>query len=163
MRLLRHPIQFLETRCRSQRTLRAGKLSRPGRRSRVLERQSGVLLPRNHLLSCPPYALLLEEHRGITVTRGFLYLIPHREMVEVPIAPRLRKQVGQMLNDTRLIAVSERMPAATGWRQRCADCEFRSCLTCFSRKSVAVAQPIGPRGTASVMIITAAISSRAKN
>ncbi len=71
------------------------------------------------------YALLLEEHHSVTVSRGFLYLIPRREMSEVPITPKLRKQVWQMLDDMRVIATSEHMPPATDCRQRCADCEFR--------------------------------------
>jgi CRISPR-associated exonuclease Cas4 len=71
------------------------------------------------------YALLLEEQRGTAVTRGFLYLMPRRKMVEVPITPKLRKQVQQMLGQMALVATSEQMPPATDWRQRCVDCEFR--------------------------------------
>jgi CRISPR-associated exonuclease Cas4 len=71
------------------------------------------------------YALLLEEQHNVIVSRGFLYLIPRREMVEVPITLKLRKQVQQMLEEMALIATSEHMPPATDWRQHCADCEFR--------------------------------------
>ena len=71
------------------------------------------------------YALLLEEQHDTAVTRGFLYLIPRRKTVEVPVTPKLRKQVRRMLEQMALIAASEQIPPATDWRQRCADCEFR--------------------------------------
>ncbi|NWG18446.1 MAG: CRISPR-associated protein Cas4 [Chloroflexi bacterium] len=76
-------------------------------------------------LQLTAYALLLEETYSRPVKRGFLYLIPKRKAVEVAITPRLRKNVHAALNEMWKIAAGERMPPATDWRQRCADCEFR--------------------------------------
>ncbi len=71
------------------------------------------------------YALLLEESRQVTISRGFIYLMPERKLVEVPITPKLRRQVQKALQDMHEIARAERMPPPVDWRQRCADCEFR--------------------------------------
>lgn len=71
------------------------------------------------------YALLLEDSRATTITRGFLYLMPGRDLAEIPITPKLRRAVRAALQAMRVIAQTERMPAPTDWRQRCADCEFR--------------------------------------
>lgn len=71
------------------------------------------------------YALLLEDYHATKVKRGFLYLMLSREMVEVSITPKLRRAVHQALEDMTAIKATERIPAPTDWRQRCADCEFR--------------------------------------
>lgn len=71
------------------------------------------------------YALLLEDARQHAVTRGFLYLIPCRQMEEVSMTRQLRQQVLMAVADMQCIASTERMPSPTEWRQRCADCEFR--------------------------------------
>ena len=71
------------------------------------------------------YALLLEEERGAQVERGFLYLIPLRQAVEIPITTKLRRSVRRALREMKVIATTEHMPPATRWQQRCPDCEFR--------------------------------------
>ncbi len=71
------------------------------------------------------YAMLLEEACQKPVRRGFLYLIPLRKAVEVPITPALRRTVRQAVEAMQRIANLEQMPPPTKWRQRCADCEFR--------------------------------------
>ena len=75
-------------------------------------------------LAC--YALLLEEEWQLPVGDGFLYLIPARRAVRVPITTRLRNDVRRQLADIRQIVLDERMPLApTKQRGRCVDCEFR--------------------------------------
>jgi CRISPR-associated exonuclease Cas4 len=71
------------------------------------------------------YALLLEEQTTTKVKRGFLYLIPKRQTVEVAITAALRHQVHQALESMYRIATQESMPQPTDWRQRCPDCEFK--------------------------------------
>lgn len=71
------------------------------------------------------YALLLEENYPLPAKRGFLYMLFTRQTVEVPITTALRREVCQALEVMRVIVESEHMPAATAWRQRCPDCEFR--------------------------------------
>ena len=75
-------------------------------------------------LAC--YALLLEEAWQLPVEDGFLYLIPARRAVRVPITTRLRNDVRRRLEEIRSMVLAERMPAvAAKQRSRCVDCEFR--------------------------------------
>ena len=71
------------------------------------------------------YAMMLTTTSEIPVERGYLYFIPARKAVEVPITEKLRRDVRQALGEMRRIFVHEQMPPATEWRQRCLDCEFR--------------------------------------
>lgn len=79
----------------------------------------------NYKIQLAAYALLLEDDRDIRVKRGYLYLIPIRKLVEVAITSKLRQQVHQAIDAMQEMLATERMPVATDWRQRCADCEFR--------------------------------------
>jgi CRISPR-associated exonuclease Cas4 len=76
-------------------------------------------------LQLAAYGMLLEETFGKSVRRGFLYLLPTRKAVEVPITAKMRLTIRQALDAMRDIQEREQMPQATDWRQRCADCEFR--------------------------------------
>jgi CRISPR-associated exonuclease Cas4 len=71
------------------------------------------------------YALLLEGQGQKPVQRGFVYLIPVRRTVEVPVTAKLRNEVRRAIETMKSIVERERMPPPTEWRQRCADCEFR--------------------------------------
>jgi CRISPR-associated exonuclease Cas4 len=71
------------------------------------------------------YALLLEETMGQRVKRGYLYLIPKREMVAVTLTPKLRAFVEEAVTIMWEIAESQFMPPATPYPTRCVDCEFR--------------------------------------
>lgn len=75
-------------------------------------------------LAC--YALLLEEVWQMPVDDGFLYLIPTRRVVRVPVTTRLRNDVLRQLTEIRALVLAERMPPVpTKQRSRCVDCEFR--------------------------------------
>ncbi|MXY93080.1 MAG: CRISPR-associated protein Cas4 [Caldilineaceae bacterium SB0670_bin_27] len=75
-------------------------------------------------LAC--YALLLEEVWDLPVEDGFLYLIPARRAVRVPITTRLRNDVRRQLAEIRALVLAERMPLVPPkQRSRCVDCEFR--------------------------------------
>lgn len=75
-------------------------------------------------LAC--YALLLEEVWELPVEDGFLYLIPARRAVRVPITTRLRNDVRRQLAEIRALVLAERMPPVPPrQRSRCVDCEFR--------------------------------------
>ena len=71
------------------------------------------------------YAILLEATFRVNVVRGFLYLIPSRKTIEIPMTGELRREVGKALAAMQEISDYERMPEPTKWRQRCPDCEFR--------------------------------------
>ena len=74
-------------------------------------------------LAC--YALLLEEVWQLPVEDGYLYLIPARRAVRVPIVTRLRNDVRRQLVEIRALIQAERMPPAPKQRGQCVDCEFR--------------------------------------
>lgn len=75
-------------------------------------------------LAC--YALLLEEVWRLPVADGFLYLIPARRAVRVPVTTRLRNDVRRRLAEIRALVLAERMPPVPPkQRGRCLDCEFR--------------------------------------
>jgi CRISPR-associated exonuclease Cas4 len=71
------------------------------------------------------YGLILEELRGVSVRRGFLYEIPLRRAVEIKLEPRLRAQALKAVEAMRRMFESEQMPAPTKNRRKCVACEFR--------------------------------------
>jgi CRISPR-associated exonuclease Cas4 len=79
----------------------------------------------NHRYQLTAYALLAEEVYGRPVRRGFIYRIPLRRAVEVPVRPGMRRFVHLGLRAMRGMIASEAMPPPTRHRGRCTDCEFR--------------------------------------
>jgi len=71
------------------------------------------------------YALLLEAAWELPVRRGFLYLIPTRQAVAVPLTAALRRQAVAQLAAIRAIAEHEAMPEPPASRRPCISCEFR--------------------------------------
>ncbi|HOG48901.1 MAG TPA: CRISPR-associated protein Cas4 [Anaerolineae bacterium] len=71
------------------------------------------------------YAMLLEEAWGRPVRRSFVYQIPLRRAVEVPIRAGMRRYVSRTLAAMRLVMVHETTPPATRHSGRCRECEFR--------------------------------------
>lgn len=76
-------------------------------------------------LQLAAYALLVEEMRGVSVRRGFLYSIPERRAEEIRIDRRLREKLAQAVEAMRLIVEREEMPAPVGNLRKCVACEFR--------------------------------------
>jgi CRISPR-associated exonuclease Cas4 len=79
----------------------------------------------NHRIQLAAYAMLLEICEGLSVERGFVYLIPLRKLVPVAITPRLRDSVLQMLADINAMIRTETMPGPARNESLCAACEFR--------------------------------------
>jgi len=71
------------------------------------------------------YGMLVEEMRGISVRRGFLYEIPLRRAEEIKLDGRLRKQAERAVTAMREIAEHETMPVPVKNRSKCVTCEFR--------------------------------------
>jgi CRISPR-associated exonuclease Cas4 len=76
-------------------------------------------------LQLAAYGHLLADYTDKPIKRGFLYLIPKRQAVEVKLTRKLRQEVQAVLDQMGLIDQQEVMPKPTSWRQRCVDCEFR--------------------------------------
>lgn len=64
-----------------------------------------------------------EEERRIG--RGFIYLIPRRQAVEVSFTGDLRREFEAALETMLAVAERQRMPAAVAQTRKCIDCEFR--------------------------------------
>lgn len=79
----------------------------------------------NHRVQLAAYAALLEDVEGIPVRRGFIYLIPARKTVEVPMTAALREQLRAALEEVWTLVTREIMPPATSFRNSCPACEFR--------------------------------------
>ena len=71
------------------------------------------------------YAMLLEDVETIVVDKGFIYLIPPRKMVELPINSQLRYRVLTLLTHMREMVIHELMPAPAVNPNFCTSCEFR--------------------------------------
>lgn len=83
---------------------------------------------KHHKLQLMAYGRLLEladpkEERAIK--RGFIYLIPQRQVVEVRFTPALRRQLEAALQSMRQIAAVQRVPETAVTPAQCVDCEFR--------------------------------------
>lgn len=72
------------------------------------------------------YGRLLETaYPDKPVKRGFLYLLPTRQAIEVRFTPHLRHQFEQARQAMAQVVTSQLMPAPTRHNGRCLDCEFR--------------------------------------
>jgi CRISPR-associated exonuclease Cas4 len=78
---------------------------------------------RNHDLQLAAYAVLLEESRGWTVRRGFVYRIPDARLFEISLGGH-RSRIAQAVEAIGQMERSECLPLPTEVRRRCEDCEY---------------------------------------
>jgi CRISPR-associated exonuclease Cas4 len=71
------------------------------------------------------YGVMLAEAWNGVVDVGYLYQIPTKTSVQVPITSRLRKQVESTGAEIHRMIDEERMPGATSQPGKCVNCEFR--------------------------------------
>ena len=76
-------------------------------------------------LQLEAYGMLLEDMRGVTVQRGFLYSIPLRRAETIKIDQRLRKNALKAIEAMQWIIGHETMPAPVKNPSKCVACEFR--------------------------------------
>lgn len=81
---------------------------------------------RNHAHQICGYGLILEELYTRRVERGFIYLIPQNDAVEIEITDALRQETLRMLDEIREMVQREIFPEPTPYRNRCTDCEYRN-------------------------------------
>lgn len=79
----------------------------------------------NHKYQLVAYALLVEEQFRAVVRRGFIHLIPRKEVVEYPITPNMRRHVLRTLAAMRDVLASDRLPPPPSSLGKCVDCEYR--------------------------------------
>lgn len=78
-----------------------------------------------HRYQLAMYALLAETQFGKPVRRCFVYLIPLKYALEVPILDGMRRYAHRIADELRDMLLHEKMPPPTTRRGRCRDCEFR--------------------------------------
>lgn len=79
----------------------------------------------NHKYQLVAYALLVEEQFRRVVRRGFIHLIPLKEVVEYGITPNMRRHVARTLTAMRTVLASDRLPPPPAHPGKCVDCEYR--------------------------------------
>jgi CRISPR-associated exonuclease Cas4 len=79
----------------------------------------------SHRYQLAMYALLSEARFGKPARRCFVYLIPLKRAVDVPILDGMRRYAHRIAGELREMLLNERMPPPTARRGRCRDCEFR--------------------------------------
>lgn len=80
----------------------------------------------NHRVQLAAYALLVEESLARSVPLAFVYLVPSRQLVTVPVGAKEREAVTRAVVEMRQVIEQEKMPGPTPVRARCTACEFRN-------------------------------------
>jgi len=81
---------------------------------------------RNHLYQICGYALMIEELFRTRVDRGFVYLIPLKDVVVFTLKDDLKKDCRKMTAEIQEMIEKELMPEATSHRVRCVECEYQN-------------------------------------
>lgn len=79
---------------------------------------------RHHLVQLAGYASMLEETEGVRVDRGFVYVLPKDEVVEVRLDEELKGAFASALAEIRAMLESESFPEPTRFRSFCPQCEY---------------------------------------
>ncbi len=80
----------------------------------------------NHRIQLAAYSLLVEENLTRPVPIAFVYLVPSRQLVTVPVGAKEREEVTRAIAEMRRVIEQENMPGPTPVRARCVACEFRN-------------------------------------
>jgi len=80
----------------------------------------------HHRYQLGAYCLLVEDVYRTTVRTGFLYVIPEKRVVPVPVTTNLRRRVVELMSRIRETVTAEKMPPATRRKAKCRVCEFRN-------------------------------------
>jgi CRISPR-associated exonuclease Cas4 len=80
----------------------------------------------NHRIQLAAYTMIVEETLALQVPMAFIYLVPSRHLVSVPIGGKEKDQVIRAVAEMRRLIRDEEMPAPTPVRARCTACEFRN-------------------------------------
>jgi CRISPR-associated exonuclease Cas4 len=80
----------------------------------------------NHRIQLAAYSLLVEENLAHPVPIAFVYLVPSRQLVTVPVGAKEREEVTRAIAEMRRVIEQENMPVPTPVRARCVACEFRN-------------------------------------
>lgn len=80
----------------------------------------------NHIAQICGYTLILEDIYHKNVNKGFVYLIPQKEIQSIDITEHIKSQTLQIINDIRKIIQTETFPNPTSMNRRCQECEYHN-------------------------------------
>jgi len=80
----------------------------------------------NHRVQIAAYALLAEEAFQRPAPEGFVFIVPRKSVVSVPVAEPDRQAVLAAVAEIRWMIGHEDLPAPTPVRARCVVCEYRN-------------------------------------
>ena len=80
---------------------------------------------RDHRLQMAAYALLIEEHYGATVKRGYIYYIRSGRIAKVHIDSSLKREVKDIIRRIYDIIEGEAEPKVKVGRAKCKNCGWR--------------------------------------
>ncbi|MGA1875252.1 MAG: CRISPR-associated protein Cas4 [bacterium] len=78
--------------------------------------------PKSILYHLAAYSLLLEDHYGISVNKGFIYVMPIQDVHIHLLTEELKDEVLTILASIREMIFKERFPEQTRSRSRCHAC-----------------------------------------
>jgi CRISPR-associated exonuclease Cas4 len=85
---------------------------------------------RNQRIQCVLYGMLIEEHFGRPVKRGYLcYTRANYKVVEIEISERVRQEAINIVADVIGVIQQGYLPLATSQKARCVDCCYRNICT----------------------------------
>ena len=78
---------------------------------------------KGHIYQLTGYALILEDIYKRQIDTGFIYLIPQDRIFRVEFTDDLKSNCLNFMEEIRDMILSEKMPPATRYRNRCLECE----------------------------------------
>ncbi len=80
----------------------------------------------NHKYQLVAYAMLVEEKYRQPVREGYIYLIPLKRAIAIPITQEMRDFVRSVIGRIEGMVLTEKIPAVTREIRKCVDCEWRN-------------------------------------
>jgi CRISPR-associated exonuclease Cas4 len=82
---------------------------------------------RNQRIQCVLYGMLIEEHFGCQVDRGYLcYTRDNYRVMDVPITDRDRREARNIVSEVIHVIQDGFLPCPTSQASRCVDCCYRN-------------------------------------
>lgn len=120
-------------------TLTSSKLGLSGQPDLIVKGKEGLFpvefnnttqkLPKGHIYQLAAYALLLEDHYGILVNKGFVYLIPIHDIEVFHLTKDTKDRTLELLALMREMIRKEQMPEQAKnqcSKNQCTDCGYQN-------------------------------------
>ncbi|MBW2130802.1 MAG: CRISPR-associated protein Cas4 [Deltaproteobacteria bacterium] len=81
---------------------------------------------KNHVFQLGGYALILKDITGLPVERGFIYLIPRKDVHIFELTEKIKEECMKTLDNIREMIYLEIFPEPPSSRAKCVDCEYQN-------------------------------------